>query len=233
VSRSVAALLLVALLAVAAGCTAFGTSAADVTVENDEPTGYQMTVYVIEEPVGAGNVTFRATNDTGVRRSIGLAQLDREGPYYARRGVERHGAAAGRSRERDDDDLVRGVGAGRCRRLRVRDPERTGGTERVQRVSRQVAEPHVRVLGRPRERLPIALSREGLNPSRRARRRGVPDWQSSRRRWGRTDSPLTRRRLPGSGTHRTVTAGRFRCSEAAVRRDISGFPSILSATRLQ
>jgi hypothetical protein len=60
----------------------FGGSSADVTVENTEPTSYQMIVYVFTEPVGAGNVTFQVTNSTGTQKTVGLAQLNTEGPYY-------------------------------------------------------------------------------------------------------------------------------------------------------
>jgi len=69
-------------LAVTAGCMSFGASSADVTVENTEPTSYQMSIYVFTEPVGAGNVTFQVTNSTGTQKTVGLAQLDTDGPYY-------------------------------------------------------------------------------------------------------------------------------------------------------
>ena len=79
--RSAFALSLV-VLAVTAGCMAFGESSADVTVENEDSTTYQMSVYVFAEPVGAGNVTFQVTNSTGTRKTVGLVQLGTEGPYY-------------------------------------------------------------------------------------------------------------------------------------------------------
>lgn len=72
----------VVVLAVTAGCMSLGESSADVTVENTESTTYQMSVYVFTEPVGAGNVTFQVTNSTGAQKTVGLAQLDTEGPYY-------------------------------------------------------------------------------------------------------------------------------------------------------
>jgi hypothetical protein len=72
----------VVVLAATAGCTSFGASSADVTVENTEPITYQMSVYVFDEPVGAGNVTFQVTNSTGTRKTVGLAQLDTAGIYY-------------------------------------------------------------------------------------------------------------------------------------------------------
>jgi hypothetical protein len=61
---------------------AFGASSADVTVENEEPTRYQMSAYVFDDPVGAGNVTFQVTTSTGTRKTVWLVQLDTEGPYY-------------------------------------------------------------------------------------------------------------------------------------------------------
>jgi hypothetical protein len=72
----------VVVLVVTAGCMSIGESSADVTVENTEPTTYQMSVYVFTEPVGAGNVTFRVTNSTGAQNTVGLAQLETAGPYY-------------------------------------------------------------------------------------------------------------------------------------------------------
>lgn len=69
-------------LAVTAGCVSFGESSADVTVENTEPTSYQMSVYVFTEPVGAGNVTFQVTNSTGAQFTVERIQLETEGPYY-------------------------------------------------------------------------------------------------------------------------------------------------------
>ncbi|MEZ3172624.1 hypothetical protein ABNG03_18740 [Halorubrum sp. RMP-47] len=70
------------LLIATAGCTAPGGSSADVTVENTESTSYRMTAYLIDDPVGAGNLTVRATNDAGTREMIELVQLDAAGPYY-------------------------------------------------------------------------------------------------------------------------------------------------------
>jgi len=72
----------VVVLALTAGCLSFGESSADVTIKNTESTSYQMNVYVFNEPVGAGNVTFEVTNRTGTQKTVGLAQLDTEGPYY-------------------------------------------------------------------------------------------------------------------------------------------------------
>ncbi|MDB2276312.1 hypothetical protein PM022_17560 [Halorubrum ezzemoulense] len=80
--RDVVLPLIVLLVLTTVGCTAFGASSADVTVENSESSRYQMTVYVFEEPVGAGNVTFRVTNETGTRKAIRLARLGTEGPYF-------------------------------------------------------------------------------------------------------------------------------------------------------
>jgi hypothetical protein len=80
--RRRSALLLSVLLVATAGCTAFGTPSAEVTVENSESTSYQMTAYVFDEPVGAGNVTFRVANDTGVRTVVESRRLDGDGPYY-------------------------------------------------------------------------------------------------------------------------------------------------------
>lgn len=40
-----------------------------------------MSVYLITEPVGAGNVTFQVTNSTGTRKTVGLSQLETKGPY--------------------------------------------------------------------------------------------------------------------------------------------------------
>jgi len=71
-----------ALLIATAGCAALGGTAADVTVENAHATEYRMTAYLIEEPVGAGNLTFRATNETGTRTTIELVRLPGGGPYY-------------------------------------------------------------------------------------------------------------------------------------------------------
>lgn len=72
----------VVVLIMTAGCLSFGESSADVTVKNTESTSYQMSVYVFTEPVGAGNVTFQVTDSTGAQKSVGLAQLKTEGPYY-------------------------------------------------------------------------------------------------------------------------------------------------------
>jgi hypothetical protein len=72
----------VVVLAVTAGCMSFGESSADVTVKNTEPTSYQMSIYVFTKPVGAGNITFQVTNSTGAQKTVGLGQLDTEGPYY-------------------------------------------------------------------------------------------------------------------------------------------------------
>lgn len=72
----------VIVLAVTAGCVSFGESSADVTVENTEPTAYQMSVYVFTESVGAGNVTYQVTNGTGAQFTVGGIQLETEGPYY-------------------------------------------------------------------------------------------------------------------------------------------------------
>ena len=80
--RRAVALPLVALLILTAGCTAFGTTSADVTVENSESSRYQMTVYLFEEPVGAGNLTVEATNSTGARKVMELVQLETEGPHF-------------------------------------------------------------------------------------------------------------------------------------------------------
>ena len=77
-SLALACLLLIA----TAGCAAPGGTAADVTVENGHGTEYRLTAYLIEEPVGAGNVTFRATDGTGARARVELGELDRDGPYY-------------------------------------------------------------------------------------------------------------------------------------------------------
>jgi hypothetical protein len=74
--------LAVVVLAVTAGCLSFGTSSAVVTVENTDPTPYQMSAYVFTEPVGAGNVPFRVTNSTGTQKTVGLAELETDGPYY-------------------------------------------------------------------------------------------------------------------------------------------------------
>ena len=71
-----------ALLVLTAGCSALSGTAAEVTVENEDSTAYTMTVYVIDESVGAGNVTFRATNETGSRKTIEAVRLETEGPYY-------------------------------------------------------------------------------------------------------------------------------------------------------
>ncbi|MFC7325065.1 hypothetical protein ACFQMF_10805 [Halorubrum rutilum] len=80
--RDVALPLVVLLVLTTAGCAAFDASSADVTVENSESSRYQMTVYVFEEPVGAGNITFQVTNETGARKTVGLARLETEGPYF-------------------------------------------------------------------------------------------------------------------------------------------------------
>jgi hypothetical protein len=80
--RGVVLPLVVLFILTTAGCTGFGSSSADVTVKNSEPSRYQMTVYVFEEPVGAGNVTFCVTNETGTQKAIGLARLGTEGPYF-------------------------------------------------------------------------------------------------------------------------------------------------------
>lgn len=79
--RSLAAAAL-ALLVLTAGCTALDTDSAAVTVENEKDVEYTLTASMVEEPVGAGNVTFRATNDSGVRKTVGLRTLDTEGPHY-------------------------------------------------------------------------------------------------------------------------------------------------------
>ena len=69
-------------LVATAGCTGFGGSDAEVTVENAHETEYRMTAYLIEEPVGAGNVTFRATNETGARTTVERLRFETDGPYY-------------------------------------------------------------------------------------------------------------------------------------------------------
>lgn len=51
-------------------------------MENENGTECTLAAYVVEEPVGAGNVTFRATNDSGVRKPVDLRTLDTEGPHY-------------------------------------------------------------------------------------------------------------------------------------------------------
>lgn len=71
-----------ALLMATAGCAALGGTAADVTVENAHATEYRMTAYLIEEPVGAGNLTFRATNETGARTTVERVRFETDGPYY-------------------------------------------------------------------------------------------------------------------------------------------------------
>ncbi|SFR31130.1 hypothetical protein [Halorubrum sodomense] len=70
------------LLLVTAGCAGLGGTAADVTVENAQATEYRLTAYLIEEPVGAGNVTFRATNETGARTTVERLRFETDGPYY-------------------------------------------------------------------------------------------------------------------------------------------------------
>ena len=70
------------LLIVTAGCAGLGGSAAEVSVENERATEYRMTAYLIEEPAGAGNVTFRATNETGTRSTVELVRFETDGPYY-------------------------------------------------------------------------------------------------------------------------------------------------------
>ena len=71
-----------ALLIATAGCVALGGSAAEVTVENAHATEYRMTAYLIEEPVGAGNLSFRATNETGARTTVERVRFETDGPYY-------------------------------------------------------------------------------------------------------------------------------------------------------
>ena len=53
-----------------------------MTVENAHETEYRMTAYLIEEPVGAGDVTFRATNETGARTTVERLRFETDSPYY-------------------------------------------------------------------------------------------------------------------------------------------------------
>ena len=69
-------------LVATAGCTGLGGSDAEVTVENARETEYRMTAYLIEDPVGAGNVTFRATNETDEWTTIEQVRFETDGPYY-------------------------------------------------------------------------------------------------------------------------------------------------------
>jgi hypothetical protein len=71
-----------ALLIATAGCAALGGSAAEVTVDNARETEYRMTAYLIEEPVDAGEVAFRATNETGARTTVERLRFETDGPYY-------------------------------------------------------------------------------------------------------------------------------------------------------
>lgn len=80
--QDVALPLIVLLVLTTAGCTAFDASSADVTVENSESLRYQIMVYLFEEPIGAGNLTFQVTNETGTRKTIRFARLETGGPYF-------------------------------------------------------------------------------------------------------------------------------------------------------
>lgn len=64
------------LVIVVAGCSVpMANTSADVTVENHYPQRYELTAYVIEESVGAGNISFQATNQSGVQKTVELVEL--------------------------------------------------------------------------------------------------------------------------------------------------------------
>lgn len=71
----------VALLVLTAGCTVLGATSAEVTVENERATEYTLTAYILHEPAGAGNVTFRATGDSDARKTVDAVQIGMDGPY--------------------------------------------------------------------------------------------------------------------------------------------------------
>lgn len=73
----------VMLVVVVAGCsTPFADPSADVTVENQHQQAYELTAYVVADPIGAGNVSFRATNASGVRTTVEQLELA-TGGYFS------------------------------------------------------------------------------------------------------------------------------------------------------
>lgn len=64
------------LAVVLAGCSVpYADARATVTVVNENSQAYELTAYVITESVGAGNVSFRATNQTGRRQTVERIEL--------------------------------------------------------------------------------------------------------------------------------------------------------------
>lgn len=72
----------VILVVVVAGCSVpFADASAVVTVENQHQQEYELTTYVVEDPIGAGNASFRATNASGVRTTVELVELTTGGNF--------------------------------------------------------------------------------------------------------------------------------------------------------
>lgn len=74
--RDVVPAVVVIVAVVLAGCSVIYTGAsATVTVVNESPQTYELTAYVIGESVGAGNVSFWATNRSGTRQTVERVEL--------------------------------------------------------------------------------------------------------------------------------------------------------------
>jgi hypothetical protein len=72
----------VILVVLVAGCsTPFADTSADVTVENHHHQAYELTAYVIEDSISAGNASFRATNASGVRTTVERVELATGGNF--------------------------------------------------------------------------------------------------------------------------------------------------------
>ncbi|MFC7041900.1 hypothetical protein [Halonotius sp. GCM10025705] len=52
-----------------------------MTVENAESINYQLSAYIINDSVGAGNVTFQVMNSTGTPKTVELVELQTDGSY--------------------------------------------------------------------------------------------------------------------------------------------------------